>query len=65
MGLVAAILCIQSPVIGHTIRQERDEDEQSCKCNFSEYKPLVISHALLNAATKKVEAKISDNSETG
>ena len=55
--LIAAILCMQSPVIGHTIRQQRDEDEQSCKCDFSEFKPLVISHALLNAATKKVEAK--------
>ena len=55
--LVAAILCIQSPMIGHTKWQQKDEEERSCKCDFSGYKPLVVSHALLSAATKKVEAK--------
>lgn len=55
--LVAAILCVQSPMIGQTRGQQKDEEERSCKCDFSGYKPLVISHALLNAATKKVEAK--------
>ena len=55
--LVAAILCIQSPMIGHTKWLQKDEEERSCKCDFSGYKPLVVSHALLSAATKKVEAK--------
>jgi TonB family protein len=44
-------------MIGHTRGQQTDEEERSRKCDFSEYKPLVISHALLSAATKKVEAK--------
>ena len=57
--LVAGILCVQSPMLVQTIGQQKDEEERSCKCDFSRYKPLVISHALLKAATKKVEAEYS------
>lgn len=29
--------------------------KQACKCDFSKYNPLVLSHPLVNAATKTVE----------
>ena len=39
----------------HRSLQEKQKEEESCRCNFSEYKPLVLSHPLAKAAIKRVE----------
>jgi TonB family protein len=55
--LLAVILSVQSPMLIQTAAQRKDEEERSSRCDFSRYKPLVISHPLVNAATKKVAAE--------
>ena len=46
--IVIACLCVAAPFYAQATEPE---------CNFSSYKPLVLNHALLNAATKNVQPK--------
>ena len=43
----------QGPLI--TNAQEKNDTTQVCKCDFSRYKPLALSHFLNYATVKKVE----------
>lgn len=56
LALVAASCLAQSQVLSlQATRQEKDDSADRCKCDFSRYKPLIMSHVLLHSAVKKVE----------
>ncbi len=56
MALAGAICLLNSQAsVLQAARQDRDDRGDSCKCDFSKYKALEMSHVLLNSAVKRVE----------
>src|SRR5436305_182589 len=55
IALIVVNCIIRAPIPLQALGQERDDAKKGCKCDFSKYNPLILSHPLVDAAIKTIE----------